>query len=298
MKRKPETFFFCIGAQKAGTTWLYQYLSQHPDVELGPAKELHYFNSAESGLMPDRARKYRDRAWTEFKETRLSKEPLQSLRKARAYHRYARLFERPVSAAAYRQAKVKSSYRAKVVGDITPAYALVGADSFRMMDQVHSDVRYLYLLRDPVARYWSALRMLMKWRNIPKDISGDAVWRKTRGIISKRGSNLETRSDYAKTIKTLQQLISANRVKFMFYEDLFGPDKTSYQKEICAFLGINYVPSKINRRVHRGIDYVLTEKLEREIFEIVQSQYVDVPQLLGTELPEAWVTTHERLCHS
>src|ERR1700749_4313420 len=37
--------FLCIGAQKAGTTWLDSNLRRHPDVWLPPLKELHYFNS-------------------------------------------------------------------------------------------------------------------------------------------------------------------------------------------------------------------------------------------------------------
>lgn len=33
-----------IGAPKAGTTWLYDYLSTHPEVHVPRTKELHYFN--------------------------------------------------------------------------------------------------------------------------------------------------------------------------------------------------------------------------------------------------------------
>lgn len=36
--------FLGIGAQKAGTTWLYANLSKYPDVFLPRAKELHYFD--------------------------------------------------------------------------------------------------------------------------------------------------------------------------------------------------------------------------------------------------------------
>lgn len=37
--------FLCVGAQKAGTTWLHANLSKHPDIFLPEMKELHYFNS-------------------------------------------------------------------------------------------------------------------------------------------------------------------------------------------------------------------------------------------------------------
>jgi hypothetical protein len=33
-----------VGAQKAGTTWLFDYLGRHPDVAMSPIKELHYFD--------------------------------------------------------------------------------------------------------------------------------------------------------------------------------------------------------------------------------------------------------------
>lgn len=36
--------FIIIGAQKAGTTSLYHYLSQHPEIVLSARKELHYFD--------------------------------------------------------------------------------------------------------------------------------------------------------------------------------------------------------------------------------------------------------------
>jgi hypothetical protein len=37
--------FFIVGAPKAGTTSLYQYLNQHPDVYMSPIKEPNYFAS-------------------------------------------------------------------------------------------------------------------------------------------------------------------------------------------------------------------------------------------------------------
>ena len=36
--------FMCIGAQKAGTTWLYEQLKQHPGVCMAEPKEVHYFD--------------------------------------------------------------------------------------------------------------------------------------------------------------------------------------------------------------------------------------------------------------
>jgi hypothetical protein len=40
----PLPDFLGIGAQKAGTTWLYENLRCHPDLSLADEKELHYFD--------------------------------------------------------------------------------------------------------------------------------------------------------------------------------------------------------------------------------------------------------------
>jgi hypothetical protein len=35
--------FLGIGAQKAGTTWIYQHLSRHPDIRFPAGKEVHFW---------------------------------------------------------------------------------------------------------------------------------------------------------------------------------------------------------------------------------------------------------------
>jgi len=38
-----ENLLFSIGAMKAGTSWLYENLKYHPDIDTVPIKEIHYF---------------------------------------------------------------------------------------------------------------------------------------------------------------------------------------------------------------------------------------------------------------
>lgn len=44
MKNEIKPNFLVIGAQRAGTTWLYECLREHPDIYLPEQKELHYFD--------------------------------------------------------------------------------------------------------------------------------------------------------------------------------------------------------------------------------------------------------------
>lgn len=44
---EPQIKLIIIGAQKGGTTALYNYLSEHPDIDVPKQKELNFFNSCE-----------------------------------------------------------------------------------------------------------------------------------------------------------------------------------------------------------------------------------------------------------
>ncbi|TMP95486.1 MAG: sulfotransferase domain-containing protein [Verrucomicrobia bacterium] len=97
--------FLCVGAQKGGTTWLYQQLDAHPDFWMPPRKELHYFDelSRTKRAFPPRRRDARD-LWFLERIASLS---------ARSYidlDNYARLFEPKASL---------------LSGDITPAYSML-----------------------------------------------------------------------------------------------------------------------------------------------------------------------------
>ena len=47
MTFSPSPDFLGIGAPRAGTTWLWTVLRQHPQIWMPPRKELHYFDRAE-----------------------------------------------------------------------------------------------------------------------------------------------------------------------------------------------------------------------------------------------------------
>jgi hypothetical protein len=40
-----RTFLLGVGAQKAGTSWLYRYLKSHPEIFMSPIKEMHFFGT-------------------------------------------------------------------------------------------------------------------------------------------------------------------------------------------------------------------------------------------------------------
>ena len=50
MKKNIKVNFLVVGAQKSGTTALDRYLRQHPEIEMGSKKELHFFDHEKNFL--------------------------------------------------------------------------------------------------------------------------------------------------------------------------------------------------------------------------------------------------------
>lgn len=123
--------FFIVGAPKAGTTWLYWNLRQHPDVFLPHVKEPHFF----SRVKPNPAKGYIFRETTSVND-------------------YLALYQR--------------AERFKALGDASPSYLVTEAAAVRIREQL-PDARIIILLRDPIERTFS--QYLMDVRDGVQDLS-------------------------------------------------------------------------------------------------------------------------------
>ncbi|MEP6604446.1 MAG: sulfotransferase [Spartobacteria bacterium] len=142
--------FLCVGAQKAGTGWLYEQLRSHPDFWMPPLKELHYFDrlgrarlerkSDRLRIARQNARDQRDIQFVERMEKLRSQETVD-------FDGYAALFE---------------PKGALISGDITPGYStLPDAMAGRITERFPS-MKIIFLARDPVERAWSQLSMWVR----------------------------------------------------------------------------------------------------------------------------------------
>ncbi|MBN9023716.1 MAG: sulfotransferase [Rhizobiales bacterium] len=160
--------FICIGAQKAGTRWLFDQLAFHPDFWMPPIKELHYLNgskrfqrfarplleSAERNLVATNRRRARrierpldpqDIDWLKARLW-LHKQPID-------LDRYARLFE---------------PRGTRIAGDICPPYAIIPDAEAAAVRARFTDARIVYLVRDPLDRFWSQYCMILRSHPEPK----------------------------------------------------------------------------------------------------------------------------------
>lgn len=155
--------FLCIGAQKAGTTWLFEKLASHPSIWMPPIKELHYF---------DHLFVERNRNWTLWHIQGSARRALKwhSERAAEIDLEYVRYLLRLATEDVfterwYRLAFERPAALGKVIGDITPEYSTIPPQGIAYLRSLLGAVRIIYIIRDPLDRALSQMRMLAMRRN-------------------------------------------------------------------------------------------------------------------------------------
>ena len=219
--------FMCIGAEKAGTTWLYDNIRHHPEVWLPPPlyKELHYFDShtpnkqllhigcpGHGGLL----KRYSPLLISPKLETfrwlwRFNHHGNNSM------HWYRSLFTK----------------EGKLCGDITPLYSTLDDRGVKYAKMtVGDECKVFIILRDPVSQAWSSIKMLYRYRNI------DIRQENECEIISELTKPfMALKTDYPRILKTWASNFQENNFKVFFFDDLIR-DKSAFLRDVCFFIGI------------------------------------------------------------
>ncbi|MRH19973.1 sulfotransferase family protein [Rhodovulum strictum] len=279
------TLLFGVGATKAGTSWLHRYLAGHPECHLRSIKELHFFDTLEEGRL--------ERARTELDEerARLAARPVPASR-ARAETRARRMADLADWSAAL-SAGTEAAYLdylsagrggRRLVADITPAYALLPVGRLKRMAAMATDVRFVYLLRDPVDRLWSHVRMIARRRANPGEAIGPRAGRILARVLAGEETHIAERGDYRAVLTRLWAAVDPSRLCLSFYEELFSQASVD---RICGFLGIAPQPAEISLRVHAGVPVPMSRDQRRAAVEWLAPQYDFVADRLG-RVPAVW----------
>lgn len=293
---KEPTFLFCVGATKAGTSWLYQHLLAHPECHLRTIKELHYFSlKGERGF---EAALKANAHNIEVMTLRLQKAPAE--RKAIVGGKLADLqawrevlLRRAIDLPSYRAFLTKDAGAAKLVADVTPAYSLMSVEGLAVMVKAALDTRFVYLIRDPLARLWSHVRMIAARDYASYDFEKvahaqmDAI---LSGDLSGEGAGIVQRGDYASVMAKLSQAIPAKQLFVQFQEELMTPAGVA---RMSAFLGISPIVAGLEDRVHEGKPLKLDADLRVRALQWLRPQYEFVASKFPA-LPEAWRVNMEK----
>ena len=240
-KNAPD--FLGIGVQKACTSWLFQNLNRHPATYMAPNKELNFFNrrafeqgAAWSGYG------YADRAATNARAYFANAEKINPAWASLLTHMLV-----PGDTQQWYETIFEHAPDGRVKGEITPEYALLPESGFAEMRKLNPNMKLIVLLRHPVERAVSHLRMIV-------NIAPEA--RPYLSQIASEHSLLE-RGRYGQMLDRIFNVFPTDQVLIGF-EDTIASNPTAFAAELAQFLGVDA----------SGFDQGL---LQKKVFEAEQA---------------------------
>lgn len=235
----PRVDFLGIGAQKAGTSWLWTVLHAEPRIWMAPKKELHYFDRAlrypsTSILATDRFldrllsrarhnRQFRDRCRTDVRNA-ISRRDWKLLRW------FLRYYCGTCDDAWYLSLFHQGSGR--VCGEITPAYAILDREDVARIHRLLPSLKIIFLLRNPIDRAWSRIRF--GWTQ--GELAALDDFAQIRAVIDRPGSKL--RGDYLRTLDIWESYFPHEQVFIGFFDDIVE-QPAKLLRDVLSFLGLD-----------------------------------------------------------
>jgi hypothetical protein len=252
--------FLIIGTQKGGTTSLYHYLSQHPDVLEAYRKEVHFFDS---------------------------------FRYHRGPREYRAMF--PLQRSLDRRA---SRDRPGITGEATPSYLWYPTAPARVARLV-PDAKLIVLLRDPTSRAYSQYRQNVRWNVEPLsfDEALDAEAERLcapleqvmKGIDGDRGTPLyrysyASRGHYAEQLDRWHEHFPKEQFLILRSVD-FQRDPEAGYRRVCRFLGLPEVlPDRFEARNVQGSAPPIPDATRRRLDELFAADLDRLAAEYGVDL--------------
>jgi hypothetical protein len=278
-----RTFLLGVGAMKAGTTWLHDHLAASPQCQPGVRKEYHVFDSLDLEKEPYLLQRVVAKAHSSLDEVAEGRPTDPTFLVQAAMIADEQLYFD------YFTALFARSPETRLTLDITPGYALLSptrlAGIRSSFEQRGVRAVAAYLLRDPVERIWSQVRMQQRRR--PDHNPGSA-----EELVAQRYAepSYAERSRYEATVRNLDESFG-ELAHFAFYEELFDPATAASEvARLSTFLGIDRRAPDLGAQFNvspRSAE--LPEATVREVAEHFRPTYEFVASRFpDRDLPRIW----------
>jgi len=286
-KNNPGPDFIGIGAQKAGTSWLFRRLEELPEFALPPVKEIHYFDRSRNYDSPHTLAhsnillKLINHWWLKNLRRRLIVPALKNEQKH--YHWYKRYFFSTYNDNFYLNLFKELE---GIKGEVSPSYSLLDPEDIRKMHELLPNVKLILLLRDPIDRAWSHYNYVS-----PKDKVLDI--NHFESFIN--SIKQEKRSDYIRVIDNYLKYYPKNQLFVGFFDHIKSNPQDLLEK-VVYFLGGNVDPITEFCNLDRK-DNVNSQKIKipKEFMEILKNKYRGLFEQLDKEFGDcatAWKTLY------
>ena len=240
-----KNFILGVGGQKCGSSWLQFYLSQQSCVDMGPMKSFHVFDRLfveehqynSMSAMEAVSKKMNDYIKNDSNAIGYLKVDLTN-----NLDNYFDFFD----------FLYKRNDSVSLVGDITPAYSAIKSSDFLLikngLESRGFNVKVVFIMRDPVERIWSLVRMARLKSKVKKVNFFDMIQSEEQQVLDwYQNSRCIKRTQYEKTILALESVFEHDNIFLGIYEDFFNKDNISKLNYfLCLSTGVPDLDIRVN----------------------------------------------------
>lgn len=143
-----------------------------------------------------------------------------------------------------------------ICGDITPEYAIMSLEQIQTLHNHHPDIQLFLMVRNPILRAWSAIKMTYQYYNM--DLANLTDERAVQGITTGKTAEL---GRYDVIIQNWLKVFDPTQLHIIFFDDL----PTHYRdvlNKVCAVIDVS-----------------------TDFFEQISDTILKAPSLAGTSHP-------------
>jgi hypothetical protein len=269
--RKPD--ILCIGAQKAGTSWLHVTLATREDIWVPPFKEMHFFDHKFI------AECRRWAPWHVKKGLKMAREQhlARVLPPDETYLRYLeRLETRPIlNGTWYKYIFSRAAADQKCL-DVTPEYSCISDEGVDFFKRFLPHSKLIYIIRNPLDRLMSQFRMNAHRRSSLPSSQDD--WRELLEMPA-----LQTRGDYLNNVPRWDKRFTEENLLYLPYGQIEKDPQVMLRKieNHCDLPSAKYPRAK--EKVHRTDPLQLPDYVIERLEELAAPQIQFIREYFGED---------------
>lgn len=269
-----------VGAMKAGTTWLYRQLEQHPEILFAPEKELHflaYLDGDRQALDLNHRLSRARRAWQRAREVG----GLPSTSEITWYVDYVLL---PKTWGWYQRRLVKPAGKGSYSADFSNLSATLSREGWQHVASRYKDLKALYMLRHPLARIWSHIKFHHQLGGSQADLAGAPE-------LGALANTARLHSAYGSNLQTMLSVLERDQVLALNYDRISTAPLTML-REIEHFLELaenDYLELKLNRKINATRASAIPDWV-RDTFGEACNRELDLLKDMNVDFPGDWYT--------
>lgn len=258
--------FIGIGAQKAGTTWLYHSLKNIPDFDLPYVKELNYFSrSSEYGNSFLKHKYFVRRILKPIRTYRILSH-LMTIRDKKELRWYCKWYFSNYTDRWY--LSLFDNYKG-ITGEITPNYSILSIKDIERIYKIMPDVKIIYMIRNPIDRCISHYFDIRSRKN--KNFNKNQFdFEDFNQFVN--SYEQEVRSDYMRTLKNYQSVFPKEQILVCFFDSIKdNPEKLLM--DIFDYLGCKSKILDSDLVIRRKVNSSKKQQIPDQAYEILKKKY-------------------------